>query len=250
MNKNIHKEIFYKNNSKKIVVFIHGILESPNQFKYLNYIAKKMGYSYINILLPGHGKSKKDFAKNGYKQWTNYINYKLDIIRKQFNEIILVGHSMGCLLAINTYFYNNSKITKFFLLAIPLNIKVKLNIVLQSIFLFLKLHKIFKFKYNSFVSVEIPNIFEFITWIPRYLDLFYLSYDIKKKLNKIQIPTVYIQSYKDELINIKSAQTIKKILTKNRKNKNLIIILKNSGHFQYDKQDKKIIVNNFKKILK
>lgn len=244
-----HSEEFYGNNSNTIVVFIHGIIESPNQFKTFNKIVKKRGYSYFNMLLPGHGKNPMYFAKNGYKKWKNYVNQKLDEFRKKYEEIIIVGHSMGCLLAINSYLYNNHKISKMFFLAIPFNISLKFGVIFESLALFFKLDKIFNIKINQInqnnISTQIPKFYEFILWIPRYLDLFYLSYKIKKNIKKVQVPIIYIQSVKDELVSIKSA----KILYKNCNNLSKIILLKNSGHSKYSKKDIQIILQNFEKFL-
>lgn len=67
-----------------------------------------------------------------------------------------------------------------------------------------------------------------------------------KQLNKIVLKNGH------SLVSIKSAQTIKNILKNfnKRKNKNIIIILKQSGHFNYSLKDKLIIFNNFDKFLK
>lgn len=250
------KESFYKNTSDTIVIFIHGITESPNQFKQLSKIVLKNGHSYFNMLLPGHGKTPKDFYENGFKEWISYVNLKLDNFRVIYENIIIVGHSMGCLLAINSYFYNKKKIKGLFFLSVPFNIKPKFNIILQSLILFFSIYKILNLKnritiYKT-ISTGIPNIFQFVRWIPRYIDLFYLSYKVKYKIREIEVPTIYIQAYKDELVSIKSAQTIKNILKNfnKRKNKNIIIILKQSGHFNYSLKDKLIILNNFDKFLK
>lgn len=242
-----HKEEIYINNSDTIVIFIHGIVESPNQFKIMNKIAKEKGYSYFNMLLPGHGKTPKEFGKKGYKDWVLYVNEKIDEFRNSFEKIIIVGHSMGCLLAINSYLYNKDKIEKFFFLAIPFNIALKFNIMLESLILFFKLEKFFKFKGISVknISMQVPNFLEFVLWIPRYLELFYLSNKIKCRIKDINIPTFYIQSLKDGLVSIKSV----KILKKNLNAKSKILILKYSGHSIYSKKDRNIIFNEFNKFI-
>lgn len=246
---NEHKEEIYINGSDTIVVFIHGIVESPNQFRRLNKIAKKKGYSYFNMLLPGHGKTPKEFGQKGYKEWVLYVNEKLDELRLSFEKIIIVGHSMGCLLAINSYLYNKDKIVGFFFLAIPFNITLKFNIIFESLILFFKLDKVFNFKFKGIsvknVSMQVPNLFEFILWIPRYLELFYLSYKIKTKIKDINIPIVYIQSLKDGLVSVKSIKTI----AKNCNNNSKILILKNSGHSIYSKKDRNIIFEQFEKFI-
>lgn len=62
-NKSMHMPFYnYNGNSDTIVIFIHGILESPAQFKPLANIVLSKGYAISAILLDGHGKNGKDFA--------------------------------------------------------------------------------------------------------------------------------------------------------------------------------------------
>ncbi|MDD3038219.1 hypothetical protein [Bacteroides sp.] len=46
--------------AQSIVIFIHGIVEGPNQFLHLMGIGSSAGYSVASLLLPGHGGSSKE----------------------------------------------------------------------------------------------------------------------------------------------------------------------------------------------
>lgn len=47
-------------NTDTIVIFIHGIVEGPAQFKDLMKLTIQHGYSAVSLLLPGHGGTGKD----------------------------------------------------------------------------------------------------------------------------------------------------------------------------------------------
>ena len=51
-------------NTNTIVIFIHGIVEGPAQFKDLMKLTIQHGYSAVSLLLPGHGGTGKDFARS------------------------------------------------------------------------------------------------------------------------------------------------------------------------------------------
>ncbi|MFR4986887.1 MAG: prolyl oligopeptidase family serine peptidase, partial [Lachnospirales bacterium] len=69
-------------------------------------------------------------------------------------------------------------------------------------------------------------------------------------IKNIKIPTIYLQSYNDGLVSIKSAIKIRNILKKHNIKKSVIIVLKNSGHFDYSKEDKKTIEKSLLSFIK
>lgn len=253
MNKNIHKEKYYHSkNSNTVVIFIHGIRETPNQFEYLNRVISENGYSFLNLLLPGHGKTPQYFAKNGYKKWENYINENVNEMAKIYGNIVFVGHSMGCLLAINRYLTCKDKVRGIFCISIPIDIKVSFKGIINTLKVQLKLTKYENETIKIMKKVHSTgntNLFSFIIFLPRYLDLLYLSYKIKYNLKNIDIPIIYVQSFYDELVSIISAVTIRRILRKKEIGKDLIIVLKDSGHFYYAPKDRDIIIKNMIKFL-
>ena len=251
---NVHKQRYkHIENSDTIIVFIHGFTESPNQFLDLEKLVYKKGYSLLNLLLPGHGKTSKDFYKNGYNQWINYLDTEVEKISKLYKNIILVGHSMGCLLGINLYLKNKYNIKGIFCINIPFNIRVDFKTFLAGAKICLMPNKIkddFTKTMNDRTSVSDRKTFQYIFWIPRYIDLFYLSYKMYFNIKNIKIPTIYLQSYYDGLVSIKSAITLKKNIKKYNLKKATIIILKESGHFEYSKKDKYIIEKSFLTFIK
>jgi 2-succinyl-6-hydroxy-2,4-cyclohexadiene-1-carboxylate synthase len=81
----------------KLVVFLHGFLESSTMWKYLDLSEWNVKKMFID--LPGHGESK---GINSNSPSIVYMAQKVNEIISTFseNEIIVIGHSMGGYVAI------------------------------------------------------------------------------------------------------------------------------------------------------
>lgn len=86
-----------------LVLLIHGITGSPHQFDALARHLYAEGISVQSLLLPGHGSTAKAFAQSGRLEWERSVNRAVRHALLRYKNVVLVGHSMGCLLAINAY---------------------------------------------------------------------------------------------------------------------------------------------------
>lgn len=231
------KPFLYENKkSNTIVIFIHGILEGPNQFKKFANIVYNKGFSYSAILLDGHGGSGNKFANSSKNKWIDSVEKEILKYKDKYENIILVGHSMGGLLSILLSLKYKNKVKAIILISTPLMVHVRLNIIISSIKIGLGIIKdediLTKDLYNS-LSVDRSSLLTYIKWIPRYIDLFKLIIIIKKKLKNIDIKTLIIHTKKDELVSNKSLN----VFYNNLKNNYKIINLEKSGHFYFDEDE-------------
>ena len=65
--------LYENKESNTMVIFIHGILEGPKQFRKFTEVVYNKGFSYSAILLDGHGGSGKKFANSSMKKWINSV---------------------------------------------------------------------------------------------------------------------------------------------------------------------------------
>lgn len=235
----MHKEYIYENNiSNTAILFIHGILESPNQFEdFIEALDNK--FTVFNVLLPGHGKSGKDFARSSMNEWSKYIEDAVLSLENKYDNIIIVAHSMGTLLAIEIYNKHPEKIKVLFLLAVPLHIKLSFSGAINGIKVALnkvKSSDIIAIEAKKAYSIDNKSIVTYIYWIPRYIELYIKCRQARAILRKIEVPTIIYQSKKDEFVRRKSIRYFK-----GKENFEPYELTK-SRHFYYDKNERSIMI--------
>lgn len=232
-------------NANVAFVFIHGIVGSPNHFDDFIPLVPD-SYSVYNILLDGHGKSVGDFAKTNMKKWEKQVNSLIDEVSKTHEKIYVIAHSMGTLLTMNKAL-TSSKIKGMFFLATPLKIILKPSMILTSLKIYLN-----KVKPSDIKTLEAKrcysinhsyNIFKYLGWIPRFIELFKKAKQTRKITSNITIPTYIYMSNKDEVVSRKSMKYLKN-------NNFKTYVLKNSQHFYYDEYDKTFLLNEFNNFVK
>ncbi len=228
-------------NANKAVLFIHGIVGTPKQFRFLVPLVPE-DISVYNILLDGHGKGAKDFANTSMKKWEEQVAAVVRELAQRHNEIYIVGHSMGCLLAIEQALCN-TKVTKLFLLAAPLKLFLKPKLAVNSL-------KVFFDKINPQDKEAVAakeccgvntdkNPLHYIGWVPRFLELFSKIRKTRRIAELVKTPCVACQSLKDEMVS----KNAKKVLEKNPSF--TVVELKNSGHYYYEENDLSLIKKTF-----
>ena len=236
---NEYKRIVEKSNIA--VIFIHGILGTPNHFDMLLSLVPEH-ISIYNVLLDGHGKGVKEFSKTSMKKWEEQIEGIVNELCLTHEEIYIVAHSMGCLLALEQS-VKNSKISKMFLISPPLKLFLKPQMFVNSLKVYID-----KINENDKVALAAKrccgishhkNPFKYFGWIPRFLELFSKIKQTRGILNKVSVPCSVYLSCKDEMVSLSSQKFIKD-------NSNFLITqLKKSGHFYYEESDLELLKNDF-----
>jgi len=242
---NMHSEYQYTSEkSDTVIVFIHGIQGSPLQFNYL--IEGLNGsYSIENLLLPGHGKTVYDFSQSNIVQWQNYVDKKIGQLQNKYQNIILVGHSMGCLLSVNTTILHPQRIRGLFLISIPLKIHFTFTYIKNN------LHVAFCKKDKNEItaaarkgnSILASSPFEYIKSIPRYIELINKSSSTKKQIEKLELPIIVVHSENDEIVSRKTL-----LYFENRQNAEFLVV-KNSGHYYYSKEAREQILDTLMRFI-
>ena len=114
-----HKEyVRIRDNATTAILFIHGIVGTPNHFnEFVSLVPES--FSVYNLLLDGHGKEVKDFSKTSMKKWETQVTSAVEELSLTHEKIYIVAHSLGTLLAMEQA-NRSKKVCRLFLLAVPL----------------------------------------------------------------------------------------------------------------------------------
>ena len=226
------------------VLFLHGIVGTPRHFDErlpLVHLVPE-NCSVYNLLLPGHGGSVDAFSASTMEDWKRYVWKTFDKLASTHRHVILVGHSMGTLFAIQLAAEKGEKIPFLFLLASPICPKVGVSAVQHSVGLFPNPYgdpKIHRAMSNSGSVTLTKKVWKYIPWIPNLLDLLTEARKTKQLLPKLQTKTIVFQSKFDELVSRRSESHLKQC--PNAK----ITVLANSTHFYYTGQEIRIVQQAF-----
>ncbi len=241
-----HKEyIRICKDSNIVILFVHGIVGTPNHFsEFLAFVPETV--SVYNMLLDGHGKRVKDFSKTSMKKWERQVKSVVDELSLTHEKIYVVAHSLGALLAIEQAI-NNQKICKLFLLAVPLSLSLKPKMAINSLKVYFDKIRDDDLEAlaakNCYGIARDKNPFHYVGWIPRFFELFSKIRQTRKSIHLLNTSCFVYQSNKDEMVSKKSVKMLEQnpSVTINR--------LENSGHYYYDKTDWNYLITEFNTVL-
>lgn len=229
------------------VLFVHGIVGTPNHFRDLIPLVELVpaDWSIYNVLLVGHGKTVKDFSKASMRKWKTQVWSIFEDLAKKHERVILVGHSMGTLFAVQLALEHPEKVPLLFLIAVPMRPGLRLSgmvRVLRMVFGLTREDVPIEVATRDVCGVETTRkLWKYLGWIPRFLELFGEIARTEKVMGGLRVPCVAYQSEKDELVRNKSRKILEGSGVAEVHN------LMKSTHFYYDPEDQKTVQDDFSK---
>lgn len=246
----MHKE-YIRNTpgAKNAVLFIHGIVGTPNHFRDIMPLVSLVpeDWSIHNVLLPGHGGSVRDFGKSSMKAWKAHVRQAYNALAEEHEHVFVVAHSMGTLFALQLAVAHPERIPQLFLLAVPMRpglrwfgienvFRVALNRVRSD--------RPLEVATKQACGVEVSKqLWKYIGWVPRFLELFREISVTEKCLSSLRVPAIAWQSKNDELVSNRSRDVL------GRYTSILVRDLNASSHFYYTKTDREAVLQSFEEIL-
>lgn len=237
-------------NSDLVILFIHGFLEGPDQFKGFADILRDKGISNESIILPGHGGSAIEFAATPLKCWVEYVENKIKKLKEKHHRVILVGHSMGTLLSLNYCLDHIGYIDGLVLLCTPLRIRLTPRGALYGMKVALNIIRVDDIYTNAMLqsfNVDAPPLLGYLKWIARYIDLFALSRKVRRaNLSELHIKALLVGCRQDEFVSNRSLR----ILESNYPKENYTSLeMRRSGHFYYIEEERELLDKEFEKFI-
>lgn len=234
------ESIRYVQSADTAILFIHGILGTPDHFiPFLPFVPSN--WSIYNVLLKGHGGSVKDFSAASMNEWKQQVHIAFQSLSASHDKVVIVAHSMGTLFAMQEAI--NNQAAALFLLNTPLKIRITPRLFSTS-------WKIFYGKirpsderviaaHRAYGIDSDTNILHYIGWVPRYLELFSEIRKTRKITHKLTAAAQVYLSLQDEMVSPKSGKAFEK-------NSHVTVkLLNTSGHFYYSPQDQRMLQKDF-----
>ena len=84
---------------QKGVLLVHGFLDSPYTMRSVAKIYQSQGFLVRSVLLPGHGSDSQALRQVSVKDWQGVVDYGLQSLSQDSDEIHVCGFSLGGALA-------------------------------------------------------------------------------------------------------------------------------------------------------
>ena len=232
--------------AKTALLFIHGLIGTPNHFDILwDRVPEDM--TVYKLLLDGHGKAPLDFGRTSIRVWERQVREAVDELAQTHENILLVGHSMGTLFAM-TESLRCEKIKGLFLIAIPITPWPGVRMITNGFKMYFNLVRPEDIYTNAAVRCygigDDKNPFHYYRWPQRYFDLFGKVAETRKLLHRVTVNCTAYQSAQDEMVSRRSIPYLRKHAAFP------VQVLEKSGHCYYDPQELTYLKDEFSNFIK
>jgi carboxylesterase len=243
-----HAPLFFESKPENcLVVFIHGYMGSPRQFDYLAEAVRQDGCSTAALLLPGHGGSAKYFSSGSFERWQGHVDAEVERLSVDHDRILLVGHSMGGLLAINAAVKLSGHVRGIFTIACPFKVT---NFSIYA--LRVRLRQVFGRKDDPIKSTYFSNCS--VTLSPSLIlhsakptaEFKMLMLAARETLPRVRVPVTAVYSSSDELTSIESLGVLFSELTEAPFEQ---VLLSDSLHVYYPEHEQLMIRQALAKLI-
>ena len=236
--------------ARNAVLFLHGIAGSPNQFRKLIPLEPMVpeDLSVFNVRYPGHGGDVRDFGRSSMDLWRSHAREAFLELAERHEKVLIVGHSMGTLFAMQLALEFPERLSGLFLLNVPLRPMPKLFFVANCLRLAFGCIRPDHPWENCFQMAcgvtPTALVWRYIRWIPRILELFVEINRTEKVMDGLGVPCIAFQSRKDDLVANRSAVVLRRSGVMDVRE------LENSTHFYYAPEDADEIFLEFENWMK
>lgn len=226
------------------VLMIHGIVGTPAHFKDLMPLIPEE-WSVCNLLLDGHGKGVREFASSSMAKWKTQVSARLEELLRNHRKVLIVAHSMGTLFAIRAAIRYPDRIAGLFLLNVPMRVHLPPATILAAL-----KNALGRVKPGDKTAMDMKNgcgvqltpyLWQYISWIPRYVELLREISDIRRLLPQLKVPALAFHSIKDELVSNRALKDLQ------GHSYIAVSVLPRSGHFGYAEQDLRLLQGELEK---
>jgi carboxylesterase len=197
--------VFVARRRKAFLIF-HGWCASAQSMHYLRDGIAAAGYSVLTPTLPGHGTSSEDMARGGPREWIIAARRAAQLLGRHFDEIHLMGVSMGGALTLQLAALEPNLFTS----ATTLNAPVFLRQMKMAVEVLSGADDdpLTPWSEPTYLGPEQPELTYEKRMRKSGVDLFAMSALAKELLTSVRTPLLVIHSVKDPVVPKECASEI------------------------------------------
>lgn len=193
-----------KNVSRTLVILVHGFGASATETRPLAEFLQKKGYDVYGVLLSGHGTQPSDLDRINWKDWIKDVEEVFEKEKRNYKNIFIGGISLGGSISL----YGSTEMDFSGVFTINAFYRFPLFYRLLTWFLhFFKYHKprnelrIKWYQEHNLYSYSDDSTFA-------AYEIIKLLRNLYKRIKKINIPALIIQSQTDKTISPSNAEIL------------------------------------------
>ncbi len=223
---------------RRACLLVHGIAGSPAQMRTLAEALAAAGFRARGALLPGHGTHPDDLEGIVWQDWYEHIHDEYSELKKAYEEVSLIGFSIGA--ALSAHYAAHNQVDRLVLLSVPLcplNDRFPTNLMLKVYSMFFKT---VKGKPETFLNAEGEPFSLVYDRVPTLIlhTMSELVGIVRSAVNRIESPTLIIQSMNDSISGAKSGPlAYRKIRSREKR----LVMLRRSGHSIMMEAEQKLV---------
>jgi len=191
------------NDKKTAVLFIHGFLCSARFFDQIKAELADTEADLVSISLAGHDASYEDFRSNCWRDWQESADLKLRELSDTYDRVLLVGHSMGGLIALRAAVAMPEKVIGVVGIGFPIKISlgprwIKLNAAATKPKVPGEDPRVTAAR--EFAGVPIRSVGDYFKTLPQNIGFLKTAGAARREISQLRAPLTVINFERDEIV--------------------------------------------------
>ncbi len=193
------------------VLMVHGIVGSPHHFcPFVDDFPSD--WTLCSLLLDGHGDTPAAFAAASMATWQHQVDDAFDALCRTHRRVVLVGHSMGCLLLSQTAHRRPPQVAALIFFAPPLHVHVTLTGIRHALRVVTErvpaTDAALVASRDAYSIRPDKRLWIYLSYLPRYKELLSLARRVRRNGPPAGVPCTAFVSAKDELVSPRTAKAL------------------------------------------
>lgn len=232
---------------KTAIVFIHGFMGCHRQFEALSELLDDGETEMVFHVLPGHEAGLEDFKKSSAASWQDSVNKLVVGLSASYDRLLLVGHSMGGLLAVRAAVAHPEKVIGVAAIGFPIKISVgpkwlKLNMAAANPPVEGEDPRVTAAR--DMAGVEILSVGQYLSTLPQTIQFLKTTKLARGDIGRLRAPLKLINFRRDEIVAKSVPEFVKSRLPEAQ-----IVMLPESYHFYFTPEELSVMAGEIKAML-